>query len=60
MENLPIGQTECSAKNDALMEISVVECGEQLESVGLRLVMIDKQLRLVCRDHPPDPVHGGD
>jgi hypothetical protein len=42
-----------------MMKTSVVERREQLWRVGLRLVMIDKQLRLVCCNHLPNPIHGG-
>ena len=48
-----------AGSSSALMETSVVECGEQFQCVGLRLVMIDKQLRFVCCNYPPNPIHGG-
>jgi hypothetical protein len=42
------------------MEASVVECGQQLQGVGFRVVVIDKQLGLVCCNHAPDRLHGED
>ena len=44
----------------AFRHTSVVESREQLQLVGLRLVMIDEELRLVCRNHPPDFFHRRD
>jgi hypothetical protein len=64
-----VGRTECLAKNarrrrrrdpSALTETSVVEFRQQLQRVRLRLVMIDKQLRLVSRDHSSNPIHRSD
>src|SRR4029077_17386662 len=38
-------------------QTSVVECREQLKLVGLLLVMIDEERRLVCSDQLPDFFH---
>ena len=46
--------------SSTFLKILIVECREQLQCVGLRFVMIDKQLRLVCCHHPPNSIHGGD
>jgi hypothetical protein len=54
------GRYESPARSTTNRQRSVVECREQFKRVGLLLVMIDKELRLVHCDHLPDFFHRRD